>query len=40
MPKTNSQMFFKGTDQVIFFLISITTFIWISVEITGFYLYR
>ena len=34
--QNNSQM--KAIDQVIFFLISISSFLWISVNITGLYL--
>ena len=40
MPNKENQMYLTTTDQIIFFMISITAFIWISIEITGFYIYQ
>ncbi len=40
MPEPDSRMLMKDSDQVVFFLISMTTFMWIAMELTGSYLYR
>lgn len=40
MHKEKQEQQMHAIDQVIFFLISISSFLWIGVNITGLYLYQ